>query len=225
VEGDAYWKYFQVEEKSYSTPFVDGSRGTTVETGGGWKDLTLLGNNGEMINNPVYNSDLRSLTFSSDVSNYVLIPNFGKLNGETAATVSIVLKRDLISPQHVIWADGLVLIEMSVGGNLYTRVRWQSDGLWGGMGVLYGTDNFDWQNITITYDNGIVNMYKNGIFNYTYTDDVSTLSKKNVDLYVGYRGGYGSLTGDISQVKFYNKALTSGEVLKNYNAIKRRYNL
>jgi hypothetical protein len=40
----------QVEQKSYPTTIVNGTRGTTVATGGGWADLSGNGNNGELVN-------------------------------------------------------------------------------------------------------------------------------------------------------------------------------
>jgi hypothetical protein len=55
----------QMEAKSYATPFVNGTRGTTVATGGGFKDLSPNNIDGQMIVSPVYDSsNLGSLFFN-----------------------------------------------------------------------------------------------------------------------------------------------------------------
>jgi hypothetical protein len=65
-DGDDYVTYThmfelkeaQMEAKVYYTPFVSGSRGATVATGGGLFDLIRNGNNGEFVNAPIKGNDL-----------------------------------------------------------------------------------------------------------------------------------------------------------------------
>jgi len=49
-------KNMQLELGTVATPFVDGTRGTTNATGGGWVDLSGNSNHGELVNGPTYNS-------------------------------------------------------------------------------------------------------------------------------------------------------------------------
>jgi hypothetical protein len=46
----------QLEAKPYATTFVNGTRGTTVATGGGWADRSGNDNHGELVNGPTYDS-------------------------------------------------------------------------------------------------------------------------------------------------------------------------
>jgi hypothetical protein len=65
------WSCMQVEQKSYATTFVAGTRGTTVATGGGWADLTGNGNHGELVNGVRESGDnLGSLDFDG-VDDYI----------------------------------------------------------------------------------------------------------------------------------------------------------
>lgn len=55
--GYILYKNPQVELRSTSTPFVNGTRGTTNATGGGWVDLSGNSNHCELVNSPTYNSN------------------------------------------------------------------------------------------------------------------------------------------------------------------------
>ena len=67
----------QIEQKPYATPFVNGTRGTTVATGGGWADLSANGNNGELLNGVRENSNnLGSLVFDGS-NDYIQTPLTG----------------------------------------------------------------------------------------------------------------------------------------------------
>jgi hypothetical protein len=71
------WSCMQVEQKSYVTNFVAGTRGTTVATGGGWADLSANGNNGELLNGVRENSNnLGSLVFDGS-NDYIQTPLTG----------------------------------------------------------------------------------------------------------------------------------------------------
>jgi len=208
---------------------IDGSTAwspSIYDDGGYWRDLSSQNNDGVITDYPTFDTNNKgSLVF--DTSNSVFINNFSPLNGATSATVDIIVKRHSIgSGQHILWADGLVLIEMSTGGTSNTRTRWQSDGVWGGTGLLAGTDHTDWQNITVTYDYGVVCMYRNGMFGSTYTDaSIVSLTATDADVLIGRRIESGSLDGQIPIVRAYNRALSASEILQNYNALRSRFGL
>ncbi len=78
-----------------------------------------------------------------------------------------------------------------------------------------------WYHLAGTYNSGAINLYVNGITggsgNYTYS-----ASSENLILGRYYAGSL-SLEGQLSNVKFYNRALTAQEIIQNYNATKKRY--
>ena len=84
----------------------------------------------------------------------------------------------------------------------------------------------EWQNICITKNGTSFTYYKNGSSTATET---STITKTSTDFFVG-GDPRPSSTAEcsncrIAAVLVYNKALTAAEVLQNYNAYKRRFEL
>ena len=69
----------QIEQKPYATPFVNGTRGTTVATGGGWADRSGNSNHGELVNGPTYSSDDGGSIVFDGVDDYVSILNNNNL--------------------------------------------------------------------------------------------------------------------------------------------------
>ena len=80
-----------------------------------------------------------------------------------------------------------------------------------------------WYHLVGTYNSGTINLYVNGISsgsgNYTYS-----ASSENLILGRYYAGSL-SLEGQLSNVKFYNKALSQQEILQNFNATRFRYGI
>ena len=91
-----------------------------------------------------------------------------------------------------------------------------------------------WQNIVATYDgsgdfNGI-NIYYNGVLESgatSLTGNYSAMNAKSSPLVVGgapnWLNDYNN--GDIGPVLIYNRALSAGEILQNYNRLKGRFGL
>ena len=109
------------------------------------------------------------------------------------------------------------------GGNYYNDASFRP----------FGTVNGEWQQATFTRDlsepSGI-NIYRNGVFtateNPTGNQHIETLGSIPVDSGKVFKigdGNGGYFEGAIGQVLVYDRALTSSEVLDNYNAEKYRY--
>ena len=81
----------------------------------------------------------------------------------------------------------------------------------------------------MTYNNGVVKSYINGLYVGTDTLNYATYGMTGYDNTI-YIGGFGNTTYysnncDIYIAKAYNRDLTAGEILQNYNAVRGRYNL
>lgn len=79
-----------------------------------------------------------------------------------------------------------------------------------------------WNYFCATYESGLVSIYTNGVFSNSKSLSLNTGSSF---LWIG-RGiytNYNYYNGKVSQVSMYDKALTSEEVLQNYEATKGRY--
>ena len=80
-----------------------------------------------------------------------------------------------------------------------------------------------WTHVCCTIDNGVssgtIKTYINGGLNRTVTSQQAyTYLQK-----LGWNNGSHYLEGDIAAYLHYNKTLTDGEVLQNYDALKGRY--
>lgn len=185
-----------------------------------WTDISGNGNNGTLYNSPAFNSsDGGSLGFDG-TDDVVDVPgNFG-----TYANYTICY-----------WAVRDAENRMPVAGRTSTAFYWYGDNSWaythGGVwGEYYYAKNVSiplgtWGYLCVVYNGSNVSIYRQGIYqgqqSTTGTADWSQGFK------IGYwsaGGGYAWL-GKISNMLFYNKALSASEILQNYNAQKSRFGL
>ena len=198
-----------------------------------WNDLSGNGNNGTLVNGPTFDSGNNGSIVFDGVDDYVNTNNNYNFTATSSFTVSCwVLQK---SAQ---WAGG--------NGPGYVGKSRASTHSWE-LGVLDGGD-LNWEvrgggsrvqargstpinkyfNAVGVYDNGSIALYIDSILISTETYNTSD-GDFNADrsVQIGRRANDGSrvLDGKISNVQIYNRALTSEEVLQNYNATKSRYGL
>ena len=95
-----------------------------------------------------------------------------------------------------------------------------------GGGTFGGTlTTSKWYHIVGTYNGSTMEMYLNGVkYNsVSYPGSIQYTSVNN--LYVGLNGGGTYFNGRVALTKVYNKALSTSEVLQNYNTTKSRFGL
>jgi hypothetical protein len=228
----------QVEQKPYSTPFVNGTRGATVETGGGWADRSGNSINGELVNNPTFDIANRGSLVFDGVDDYINIGNsiWSTIFDNTINnnfTLSLWMKptnigtdQALISQRH---GDAMSLFLMSNG-----KVTFEMDDTQNFVGTNSILENNIWYNIIVTFYNNTSNSYceyyVNGDFERSETKWDGNGTTINNNLWIGWqsRTNYGRnpgfFEGLISYIHIYNRAISSHEVKQNYNAIKGRYN-
>ena len=81
-----------------------------------------------------------------------------------------------------------------------------------------------WENIAMTWDGNTIIAYKNATVTATKTSPSATAPTSITEpLRIGKRENYGAFNGNIGPVHIYNRALSSTEVLHNYNALKSRF--
>ncbi len=223
------WSNMQVEQKSYATAFVAGTRGATVATGGGWEDRSGNSNHGELLNGPTFSSgNLGSISFDG-VDDFVSIPNITMGNGNIAWTISAWTK----TTTNVNSLGHGSIISNASGGPVYSMlgvnngkiVYWtyQSNAWSQKLGVGTVNDG-NWHMLTwVNYTNSTMDMYVDGIIDANVAN--STSGNNNPLDRVG--GSWTSrYIGNISILNIHkNKSFTASEVLQNYNATRARYNL
>ena len=83
-----------------------------------------------------------------------------------------------------------------------------------------------WYYIVVTWNQSTttVSGYLNGILDATNSSWIRWPSSfENVGIGLGYNNRY--FSGNISQVKIYNRALSATEITQNFNALRERYNI
>jgi hypothetical protein len=233
---DFVWiKDLQVEQMPYTTPYVNGTRGNSVETGGGWEDRSGNGYNGTLTNGPTFNS-LNGGSIVFDGINDYITRNVS-INTGTNFTVSAWIYPTILGTTR----RGIV-------GNSYTygnRVGWffsTGGGVNNTFFLSIGADNVfniapantlninEWVYITATCQNGggTIILYKNGQVVANSNGTAGTITYTTNQFNVGYRligGTTDPYTGRIASIQVHNRVLSQQEVLQNYNATKSRFNL
>lgn len=225
---------FQLEAKSYATPFVNGTRNTI-------KDISGLNNIGTLSNIPLFNvSQNGSLLFNASSSQQIVFQNTSALQFLNTANYTLESwVYPTANPGANNWT-GILDRESNIGAgrdgyNLYmngsaapgTDVYFGCDRWCSGTGVFPSitVSNSDalnkWQLLTYTYDGTNVRLYRNGILGATATS-TGNITNNSKALTMGVRGGQ-FFTGRISNTKIYNRALSATEVKKNFDNLRIRF--
>jgi surface protein len=212
-----------------------GFDGSYPASGTTWGDLSVSGNNGTLINSPgFYDNGGGSIVFDG-TDDYISTNNGSSLTqaGNTQFTAGFWIKKTASDKDAMIgpwdnssrkgwflqwFTDNVVYFGITNGGTNYNYVSNGYTNNWNNIvGVFDGSQSTN-QNIGKIYVNGVLQTTNN-------SDTMLTSVPTNlVELTIGKLTNYNSLTtGNISQVQVYNRALTSSEVLQNYNAMKDRF--
>jgi hypothetical protein len=200
-----------------------------------WNDLTGNFNNGTLTNGPTFNSGNAGSIVFDGVDDYVLVSsNISIPYSSSARTISIWFYTNSTT-----WADNvnnLFFYGAGSTGNAFgidfSTYPSMEIYTWGGAGrdLTFSTtySQVGWKNISITYNGSTtILIYENG----TFTQTLTLSSACNTTLSSVYIGALnpsvlaGYYDGNIAQVSIYNRALSSSEILQNYNATKTRFGL
>jgi hypothetical protein len=201
-------------------------------SGATWSDLTGNFRNSTLSNTPTYATG--TLTFSTASLQYGTISNIGSLSNWTAEawvkfnSTTTNQVSSVVGNQY----NGLSSLNFSIGTNnspsSYNICVGFYDGSWRnttGFAPVVDT----WYQIVGTYDGSTIRQYVNGVANGGTLNYVGTpTSGGEIRLMRRWDNvvSAGNLfNGVLSIVRVYNKALSSAEVLQNYNATKTRFGL
>jgi hypothetical protein len=190
-------------------------------TGTTWFDLSGSGNNGTLVNGPVYSSANGGVIEFDGADDYVSLPN--SLGYTTSVSAFAWIKTDG-SPSggfHIVFGGQQLEISIPTSGELRTGVTTNAryvNNL--GSGLVDG----NWHQIGFTFSGTTKTAYIDSVSVGTQTTAgtlTSSFSSRTM-------GRFGSSTayemnGFISDAKIYNRALTANEIQQNFNATKPRY--
>jgi hypothetical protein len=206
-----------------------GNRLSYPTSGTTWTDLSGFANNGTLTNGPTYNpNNLGSIVFDG-TDDWVTLPN-GLLSGTGDFTVNQWIKTDITE-------NGGTTFGNYPSGNLQIFFGYNYIGMWLGNPSTYlGTTpwnvtlpEFTTQSVMITAGRSGVTTYYyiNGEIKKTGSSSTTIGTSSNIfRIGTNSNNSFGEqFKGGIYTTQIYNRALTSSEVLQNYNAYKSRFGL
>lgn len=197
-----------------------------------WNDISITNANGNLFNGPTFNSSNGGNISFDGIDDY-FINNFSSVSSITQSTSALTLSvffkgnftgefRDVVgvnkssgqNPFAIrINSSNNIFYDTTVGGTRYTPSfanGTYTSGVWYHACATFGN------NTIITYLNGrSVNQQATSgpLQSFTSTEfGVAAI-------------GYGFFKGNVSNIQYYNRALSQNEILENYNALKGRYGL
>ena len=213
----------QVEINSHATQFVNGTRSATQ----GLLDRT--GTSTINISNASFDSNAQ-MTFDG-TDDYINDASFD-MGTPTDITLECIIRFNgsLDSADrkvmHYNKTGGTNAVFQLRKGNSASRLMYQAHNgsQWYTMTDTDAIESDTWAHFMITHSGTSAIMYKNGVQSATAT--MGNLHWTNANnLLIGYRANSEYWKGDIPIMKIYNRALTSTEVLQNFNSTKSRFGL
>jgi len=208
-------------------------------TGTTWTDLSGNSNNGTLTNGPTFSAGNQGSIVFDGADDQIDCGNNSSLNISTNLTLGIWVKFNSLS------SDPNLISKQWCSGNQFSyswavlsdgRIYYgfDSDGQCSSITGEYTSTNIVcttgiWYCLNIVHTSTSINLYSNGIsIPGTLAGSYGTIYTSTVPVRLGvYRnlsGAFASyLSGNISNVQIYNRALSATEVLQNYNATKSRF--
>ena len=201
-----------------------------------WTDLSGNGNNGTLVSGVGYNSSNGGSLSFDGTNDYVTLGTPSLLNGvQVPLTICMWAKADSFSTFNILWAVDKAL----TGGGLYSLLRVDSGVLKyyttnssggyqfnGSPDLIPSTNVWNFYAVTVsgTLASPTVTLYlNNSSQSYSYSQ-LSSSPNLTVDFRIATSERSAEhWDGNISNALWYNIALTSAEVLQNYNALRDRY--
>ena len=177
---------------------------------------------GSFINDQMYDSSTITPSFAFDgTADYIIINGF---NNITVNTVSAWFK--------VSHTTNTVMMEKGTNAKMMFQPVADGTGIWyanlkfynGGAGYASSVMDGTWKNWVQIEDTDFSYFYINGVLQNSQAN-TSNSTNSNPIVLMARNGGSFEQEGNVGPVQIYNRALSSNEVLHNYNALKGRFGL
>jgi len=231
TSGSYVWG-LQLEQNTYATPYVSSSS-TILGSRTLWSDLSRNNNTATLTSSsisgsiPIFPSASNRVLQFNGTSSYALVPGNSTLQPSSSITLESVFQRN--SGRTIIsynsdfsGAPKSYCFEYpnQILGRIFTTA--------GSTSLLGPTINSDtWYHTVLTYDGSLASLYLNGTFITSSATSGSLSYSSGANLNIGRKnqtdGEY--ILGKVQITRMYNRALSSQEILQNYNATKTRFGL
>ncbi len=195
------------------------------------RDISKRGNNGSLVNGPVFDrANGGSIVFDGS-DDYARIPNNPNLDTQTPS-VEVWIKTNATNQPGFWFEKGNVNTQYSLfqeGNSIQWRQHYEAgyNNLSTNTATYINTSS--WYQVVGTFTSGRRRLYING--NLVNSDaQTGTISTNGGGMSIGVYGGYSGArgyyyNGNLAICKVYNKELSPTEILQNYNATKGRFGL
>lgn len=138
--------------------------------------------------------------------------------GNSAYTTSVWFKTSIGTAGLVTFGTSTSLAAnyLYIDGSGYVVNDWNGTTITSTGGTI--TNNV-WHNVVVTYDGTIATIYVDGAFDTDLTIGSSLAVSPTSNLQIGAGGGQNNFDGSMGPVMIYSRALTSAEVLSDYNIV------
>jgi len=232
INDTIYYRYYQVEEKSYPTTYTPTSRSSTQGL------LDLKGTSTINISTTSFDNSSQLIFDGSD--DYITLSSTSHPTGSCSMEIVINHTHNFVGTRYLLYgASGTafsVFFRGDWAGNLlYFTRRVTSSGNYGDSAWGYTTGIYqpipanETMHLIFTHDasTGEFKCYKNGILTRTVNGNLAAYGALNTTQQSHYIGGTpgDNLPMTLPLFKFHDRVLSSSEVLNNYNNIKRKYGI
>jgi len=220
----------QMEAKSYATTFTTGTRGTTVATGGGWKDL-FGSNNGELVNGVRESTDGGGCLVFDGTNDYVSISHNADIDFNNSTVIYVAQLSSSPNSRNTVFSkyNGTgAQHEWSSAGYLRSNYR-DASASTPELDAPNGTSQVSTNtiyHITVTYNNKTIEHFKNGVSLGSSTNSTHNTVNNTTNIGIGYNTSAGLyFKGNIYTVSIYNRVLSTEEIKQNFNAVRGRFGI
>lgn len=195
-----------------------------------WIDIVSGGaTTGSLVNGATYNSDAKgNIVF--DGSNDRIVVSRNSTIEPTNVTFCFWLKRTATKNHQIIRKQGPDGNGFDIRTENDTLFWWVRTSVWDNVttNITNSIPLNTWKFLSTTYDGTTLKIYINGVFiTQKNHSNSGNITHDSTDLFFGgsiHDGSY-VLQGNISCITMYNRALSSQEILQNYNSTKGRFGL
>ena len=214
VDDTIYYRYYQVEVKSHSTPYTSGTRSTT----NGLKDLSGQGNHGDLANATYDSNALLDLDGSAG---YFVPSSTINLPANANWTVGMWVKTGESCYLLSNLSGGPVANSLRISGGKINYYHYNSGWL-SESGTSTVNDNVWHYLVWVNHIGSTIDLYVDGIGENMGDDSAGPITGP-LDVF-GKNWSTDYMDGKINVIQYWNSTdLTSTQVLNNYNAMKSRF--
>jgi len=231
------WSCMQVEQKSYETNFVAGTRGTTVATGGGWADISGNGNHGTLTNGPTYSSDNGGSLVFDGSDDYVTT----SLGTYTPYCIDIWFYNDDDITSAIMqgtyqqllgvgsYPGGISLGSWTSGATNETFSFFSSAWSTNGMTYIRDTASSGIHNLVVNWNGSSFDFWLDGTKRTAYASNnghriLQTVTGFQIGSAYNNANSY-EFDGNVYSVKVYTSQLTDDQVQQNFDALRGRFGI